>query len=66
MLADGFPVYGPEENGTTITSADLDAYHGHVSATADFPNGIYHYHITADPPYINGNGFYGVAGNISQ
>ena len=66
LLADGFPVYGPEENGTTITSADLDAYHGHTSATADFPNGIYHYHITADDPYINGSGFYGTAGNISR
>ncbi|KAB1158686.1 YHYH protein [Tenacibaculum aiptasiae] len=66
LLADGFPVYGPEENGTTITSADLDIYHGHTSATADFPNGIYHYHITADDPYINGNAFYGTPGNISQ
>lgn len=66
LLADGFPVYGPQENGSTVTSADLDAYHGHVSATPDFPNGIYHYHITADDPYINGNGYFGTPGNISQ
>ena len=66
FLLDGFPVYGPTENGKTITNADLDAYHGHVSATADYPNGIYHYHITAADPYINGNGFYGTPGTVSQ
>lgn len=66
LLADGFPVYGPEENGGTVTSADLDEYHGHTHATADFPNGIYHYHVTADDPYINGSGFYGTPGNISR
>lgn len=66
LLADGFPVYGPEENGGTITSADLDDYHGHTSVTPEFPNGIYHYHITADDPYLNGNGYYGTPGNISQ
>lgn len=66
LLADGFPVYGPEENGITITSSDLDDYHGHVGETEEFPNGIYHYHLTADAPYINGNGFYGTPGNISQ
>jgi hypothetical protein len=67
LLADGFPVYGPVENGKTITNSDLDAYHGHLSATVDFPNGIYHYHITPnEDPYINGNGFYGTPGNITQ
>ena len=67
LLADGFPVYGPVENGQTITNSDLDAYHGHTSATADFPNGIYHYHVTPnEDPYINGNGFYGTPGNITQ
>jgi hypothetical protein len=67
VLADGFPVYGPIENGATITNADLDEYHGHTTATADFPNGIYHYHITPnEDPYINGNGFYGTPGNITQ
>jgi len=66
FLLDGFPVYGPLENGTTITSSMLDAYHGHSHATADYPNGIYHYHVTADGPYINGAGFYGTAGTVTQ
>jgi hypothetical protein len=67
LLADGFPVYGPVENGETITNSDLDVYHGHTSATVDFPNGIYHYHVTPnEDPYINGNGFYGTPGNITQ
>jgi hypothetical protein len=66
FLLDGFPVYGPMENGALITDADLDAYHGHTSATADYPNGIYHYHITAEDPYINGNGYYGTPGTVSH
>ena len=66
LLADGFPVYGPVENNVAITNADLDAYHGHTSATADFPEGIYHYHITAEDPYLNGNGYFGTPGNITQ
>ena len=66
LLSDGFPVYGPIENGKTITNSDLDAYHGHTSATPDFPNGIYHYHITNQDPYINGNGYFGTPGNISR
>lgn len=66
LLADGFPVYGPVENGVTITSSDLDDYHGHTTATVDFPVGIYHYHITTDDPYINGNGFFGTPGNITN
>ena len=64
--ADGFPVYGPIENGVKITNNDLDDYHGHTSITADFPNGIYHYHITDEDPYINGNGYFGTPGNISH
>lgn len=66
FLLDGFPVYGPEENGATVTNAMLDAYHGHVAATADYPNGIYHYHITITDPYLNGTGFYGTAGTVTQ
>ena len=42
FLLDGFPVYGPEENGAAVTNSMLDAYHGHISATPDYPNGIYH------------------------
>ncbi len=66
FLLDGFPVYGPLENGKTLASKDLDAYHGNSHATKEFPNGIYHYHITADDPYLNGSGFYGTAGTVSQ
>lgn len=66
FLLDGFPLYGPKENGTTITNADLDVYHGHTGVTADYPDGIYHYHITAEDPYINGDGFYGTAGTVTQ
>ena len=66
FLLDGFPVYGALENGKTLVSADLDAYHGHTGTTADYPNGIYHYHITADAPYINGTGFYGTKGTVTQ
>lgn len=66
FLLDGFPVYGPEENGATVDNSKLDAYHGHTSATSDYPNGIYHYHITSTDPYINGNGYYGTPGTISQ
>ncbi len=65
LLSDGFPVYGPVENGSVIDNDDLDIYHGHISPTLDFPDGIYHYHITGEDPYINGNGFFGTPGNIS-
>ena len=66
ILSDGFPVYGPIENDVTMASEDLDDYHGHYSVTAEFPEGIYHYHVTADAPYINGDGFYGTPGNVSN
>ena len=66
FLLDGFPVYGPEENGKTISSSDLDAYHGHSHSTKDFSEGIYHYHTTADTPYINGSGYYGTPGTVSN
>ena len=66
LLADGFPVYGPMEDSVAVTNDDLDEFHGHFSATTEFPDGIYHYHITDADPYLNGNGYYGTAGNISQ
>ena len=66
FLLDGFPVYGPEENGSAVVNSQLDAYHGHTGPTADYPAGIYHYHITTTDPYINGNGFYGKPGTVSQ
>ena len=66
FLLDGFPVYGPEENGAAVIESNLDIYHGHTSKTTDYPNGIYHYHITNTDPYINGNGYYGTAGTVSN
>ena len=65
-LLDGFPVYGPSENGQQVTNQNLDEWHGHEHATLEYPDGIYHYHITAEDPYLNGNGFFGVAGTVSQ
>ena len=66
VLLDGYPVYGPDENGVTLTNNDLDEYHGHTAPTPEYPNGIYHYHVTEDAPYINGDGFYGVPGTVTQ
>lgn len=66
VLLDGYPVYGPMENGRLVTAADLDAAHGHTGATKEFPQGIYHYHTTAGAPYINGSGFAGAPGTVSQ
>lgn len=66
FLLDGFPVYGPMENNTTVINSQLDAYHGHTGVTTEFPAGIYHYHITAADPYINGNGFYGTPGTVTN
>lgn len=66
FLLDGFPVYGPLENDKKVTNDMLDAYHGHTHATTDYPNGIYHYHITDADPYINGSGYYGTAGTVTQ
>ncbi|GAB4041079.1 YHYH protein [Spirosoma gilvum] len=77
FLLDGFPVYGPYENGVKITTSMLDSYNGHVSATEDFPNDkIYHYHVisatSSKPtdlklaaPYINGGKYYGTKGTVN-
>ncbi|MBL0024077.1 MAG: YHYH protein [Saprospiraceae bacterium] len=77
FLLDGFPVYGPYENGTKITQSMLDSYNGHVSATEDYPNDkIYHYHVisssssvatslTTAAPYINGGKYYGTKGTVN-
>lgn len=67
FLLDGFPVYGPqEEDGTIVTNSILDDYHGHTHKTIDYPNGTYHYHFTNEAPYLNGSGFYGTPGTITQ
>ncbi len=65
FLLDGFPVYGPMENGNVVISSSLDQYHGHEHATTEYPNGIYHYHITDDAPYINGGQYYGTPGTTT-
>lgn len=53
VLRDGFPVYGPrDDGGVIITDAELDRCSGHFGATPEFPGGIYHYHLTTDgAPY---------------
>lgn len=66
FLMDGYPVYGPLENNSTVTNSSLDDCHGHTHATTDYPDGIYHYHITAETPYINGSGYYGSPGTVTQ
>lgn len=77
FLLDGFPVYGPYENGVKITTDMLDSYNGHWSYTADFPNKkIYHYHVISSnsdkvdslekaAPYINGGKYYGTPGTVN-
>ena len=66
FLLDGFPVYGPFENGARVVNSLLDEYHGHEHVTANYPEGIYHYHITDADPYINGSGYYGTAGTVTR
>ncbi len=65
FLLDGFPVYGPVENGEAVANSDLDIYHGHFGVKEDYPSGIYHYHFTSESPYLNGDGFYGTPGTVS-
>lgn len=66
FLLDGFPVYGPLENGVLVQESDLDNFHGHKHATEDYPGGIYHYHITDLDPYINGDGYKGTPGTATR
>ncbi len=66
FLLDGFPLYGPDEAGATVTNAMLDAFHGHTRGTLEYPNGIYHYHVTSTAPYIVGSQFYGTPGTVTQ
>jgi len=77
FLLDGFPVYGPYENGKKVTTADLDIYNGHVGPTEDYPNDkIYHYHVISATsstytellkaaPWINGGKYYGSKGTVN-
>ena len=66
FLLDGFPVYGPIEDGQKVINSDLDDFHGHFHATPEYPEGIYHYHITDEDPYLNGSGFFGTPGTVTQ
>ncbi|HYV96736.1 MAG TPA: YHYH protein [Gemmatimonadaceae bacterium] len=66
VLLDGYPVYGPMENGALVATSSLDAAHGHFGVTKEFPGGVYHYHTTSDAPYINGSGFHGSPGTVAQ
>ena len=48
---DGFPIYGDRDiKGKQLTAKNLDACNGILSATPEFPKGIYHYVLlgTAD------------------
>lgn len=77
FLIDGFPVYGPIENGQKITQSMLDEYNGHISNTEDYPTEkIYHYHtigasssvptvLKTAAPYINGGKYYGTKGTVN-
>lgn len=52
-LLDGFPVYGPQdEGGVMLEKADLDECFGHFGATPEYPDGVYHYHILEESPYM--------------
>ncbi len=50
IMADGFPVYGPNGAGGTAATG-LDECSGHDEATPEFADGVYHYHLTDDAPY---------------
>ncbi len=77
FLLDGYPVYGPYENGVKITTSMLDVYNGHLSTTEDYPTQkIYHYHVISASssvpavlklaaPYINGGKYYGTKGTVN-
>jgi hypothetical protein len=64
FLLDGFPVYGPVENGVRLTNDDLDDYHGHAHATPEYPCGTYHYHFTDEAPWLNGGAYNGAPGTV--
>jgi len=65
MMLDGYAIYGPEEDGTILTSSDLDEFHGHVSKTLHYPDGFYHYHVTYESPYILGTKLFGIPGTVT-
>lgn len=66
IMLDGFPIYGPIENGQPVNSADLDEFHGHFHDTFHQPDSIYHYHMTYDAPYLIGPKYHGVPGTVEN
>lgn len=71
FLRDGFPIYGRKDMDGTYPS-NLDEFNGHISATTEFPNGIYHYH-TRNENYLNtgyyilkSGSYYGTKGTFTQ
>lgn len=55
---DGFPIYASKDPDGTLPT-DLDACHGHIGPTSEFPNGTYHYHASSSlapniPPCLVG------------
>jgi len=63
FLLDGFPVYGNVEDGITLTSSDLDEFHGHFGVKDEYgKKATYHYHFTDDAPWLNGDGYKGTPG----
>jgi len=44
LALDGFPIYGPRDSdGKVVSVSKLDRCNGILSATPEFPKGIYHY-----------------------
>ncbi len=48
---DGYPMYSIADIDGSVPT-DLDACNGHISATAEYPDGIYHYHASRDVPNV--------------
>lgn len=60
---DGFPIYGPYNDGGTLPV--LDESNGEFGVMPEYPDGIYHYHVTDTEPYMVGS-FKGKPGIVSQ
>ena len=48
---DGYPIYGSVDQDGSIPIG-LDACSGHISATAEYPDGVYHYHAGLEFPNL--------------
>ena len=56
--------YGAGGNPLDQEINSFDQYNGHPAPGQS--GGRYHYHITADAPYLNGIGYYGFPGIVTQ